>query len=236
MKKLMFHPVKAPRIFEDICEQIRVQLATGALKPGDKLPGERELAATFGVGRPSVREALRTLEISGIVTLQKGSKGGAFICNGETRIMTKALHDFMLLGRISFENLKEARVHIWGLVVRLACQRGTTEDFDKIERHIELIESITDDVERRTLASVELFNLVAAASHNEAFVLLVDSLGEIVIYVTQKSPRTFYPELAGLRRQLLAALRSRDEQAAIRVTEEYLAVVHRNLHLDLPHA
>ncbi|MBO9354926.1 GntR family transcriptional regulator [Bordetella petrii] len=230
MNNPMFNPVKASRIFEDICDQIRVQLATGVLKPGDKLPGERDLAAAFGVGRPSVREALRTLEISGIITLQKGAKGGAFICNGETRIMTKALHDFMLLGRISFENLKEARVHIWGLVVRLACQRGTAEDFDNIEKHIDYIQGITD-VERRTLASVELFNLVAAASHNEAFVLLVEALGEIVIYVTEKSDRVLFPELPPLRLQLLQALRSRDEAAAIRVMEEYLSVVHRQLKL-----
>jgi len=230
MNNPMFNPVKASRIFEDICDQIRVQLATGVLKPGDKLPGERDLAAAFGVGRPSVREALRTLEISGIITLQKGAKGGAFICNGETRIMTKALHDFMLLGRISFENLKEARVHIWGLVVRLACQRGTAEDFDNIEKHIDYIQGITD-VERRTLASVELFNLVAAASHNEAFVLLVEALGEIVIYVTEKSDRVLFPELPPLRLKLLQALRSRDEAAAIRVMEEYLSVVHRQLKL-----
>lgn len=226
MKQAVFTPVKAARIFEDICEQIRMQLASGALKPGDKLPGERDLALAFGVGRPSVREALRTLEISGIVTLQKGAKGGAFINSGETRILTKALHDSMLLGRISFAQLKEAREYMWGPVIKLACQRGTQEDFDKIDQHIDLIESIKD-LDLRASASVQLFNLIAAASRNEALVMLVESLAEIVLFVKGKGGQVFYPELPALRRKLAVALRKRQESAAIKVMDEYLAVVHR---------
>lgn len=227
MEKAVFTPVKATRIFEDICDQIRVQLASGALKPGDKLPGERDLALAFGVGRPSVREALRTLEISGIVTLQKGAKGGAFINSGDTSMLTKALHDSMLLGRISFDNLKEAREVIWGPVIRLACQRGTNDDFDKIDRHVDLIER-TKDLQLRAAASVELFNLIAAASQNEALVMLVESLAQIVLFVREKSGRVYFPELPPLRKQLAEALRQRDEARATAIVDEYLSVVHRS--------
>ena len=63
------------RTFEEICERIREQLALGVLKPGDKLPRERDLAEQLGVSRNVLREALRSLEMAGLLRLQKGVKG-----------------------------------------------------------------------------------------------------------------------------------------------------------------
>jgi len=228
MQNFDFREIQTSRVFEDICEQIRGQLASGKLKPGAKLPGERDLAAAFGVGRPAVREALRTLEISGIVSIQKGARGGAFICEGDTQIMTKALRDFMLLGRVSIDNLKEARFQIWGVVVKLACQRGTPEDFDAIERHIQYIDSLTD-LQPRAVAALELFSLIAAASHNEVFVLLMDSLGRIIFQVVEDAGRIHFPELPAVRRRILTSLRAKDEVGAMKAMEEYLTIVHRVL-------
>lgn len=228
MQKFDFREIQTSRVFEDICEQIRRQLASGQLKPGEKLPGERDLAAAFNVGRPAVREALRTLEISGIVSIQKGARGGAFICEGNTQIMTKALRDFMLLGRISIDNLREARIQIWGVVVKLACQRGTPEDFDAIERHLEYINGL-DDLKARAVAALELFSLIAAASHNEVFVLLMDSLGNIIFQVVEDAGRVHYPELSEIRSRILKSLRTKNELEATKAMEEYLTIVHKAL-------
>lgn len=73
---LRFQPVYVRRAFEEICERIREQLALGVLKPGDKLPRERDLAQQLGVSRNVLREALRSLEMAGLLRLQKGVKGG----------------------------------------------------------------------------------------------------------------------------------------------------------------
>ena len=70
-----FQPIQVRRAFEEICDRIRARIAAGLLKPGDKLPAERELAQQLGVGRNALREALRSLEIAGIVRLQKGAQG-----------------------------------------------------------------------------------------------------------------------------------------------------------------
>lgn len=228
---LDFKEIRTARAFEDICDQIRSQLASGALRPGDKLPNERDLATGFGVGRPAVREALRTLEISGIVRLQKGAKGGAFICEGQTQIMTETLRDFLLLGRISLDNLKEARLHIGTLVMRLACERGAAEDFDAIEQHIALIDSLRD-LKLRAAAALELFRMIAAASHNEIFVVLMEALGKIIFHVVEDVGRTYFPELPAVRLAMLHALRNRDEQAAARAMEAYLTVVHGPLDIS----
>src|SRR5260221_2809885 len=77
-----FRPIRTRRAFEEICERIREQLALGVLKPGDKLPRERDLAEQFGVSRNVLREALRSLEMAGPLRLRKGGKGGAVIRRG----------------------------------------------------------------------------------------------------------------------------------------------------------
>ncbi|HEY9279792.1 MAG TPA: winged helix-turn-helix domain-containing protein, partial [Eoetvoesiella sp.] len=73
-----FAPIKAKRAFEQVCEQIRREVAAGTLRPGDRLPPERELAEQLGVSRTAIREALRSLENAGLVQCQQGMGGGAF--------------------------------------------------------------------------------------------------------------------------------------------------------------
>ena len=72
----MFKKIKNRRVFEVIASQVRDAILDGTLKPGEKLPPEVQLAESFGVGRPAVREALRTLEIAGLVTVRHGKEGG----------------------------------------------------------------------------------------------------------------------------------------------------------------
>ena len=83
-----FAPIRTKRVFEEICEQVRREMAAGTLRPGDKLPPERELALKLGVSRAAVREAFRSLEIAGVVGLHKGARGGAFILKGDPDIVT----------------------------------------------------------------------------------------------------------------------------------------------------
>ncbi|MCW5653170.1 GntR family transcriptional regulator [Hydrogenophaga sp.] len=215
--RLQFSKVKRRRVFEEICDQIRRKLARGEFRPGDKLPTERELAAEFSVGRPAVREALRTLESSGVLVLKKGLKGGAFVREGDPTVVTQSIHDLINLGHISTLDLMEARIVLTDSVVKLACERGTTEEFDAVERSIEISErlEIYGELEERLKAGTEFFRLIAVAAHNDALLLLVDSLGVIVRHmVLQVRPQT--TAMIDERRRVLAALRERDAETAQR--------------------
>lgn len=225
---LTFQQIKTRRVFEEICEQIRNRLSSGALKPGDKLPAERDLAVEFKVSRPAVREALRTLEISGVVSLQKGVKGGAFIRDGNPAMLTQSLQDLMLLGRVSLRSLAEARVLINGVVTKLACERATEDDFQAIEDNINFIES-SDNILHRADAGVMFFRLIARATRNEVLMMLVDSLSDIIRVVIDRTGRIARPELVAVRRRILKAIRARDANAATQAMNEYLGVVHRGM-------
>src|SRR5260370_19079663 len=88
-KNPMFSPAKPRRTFEEIINQIKANIEEGRLQRGDKLPTERALASQFQVSRNTVREALRTLEISGFVTLKRGPAGGALVAASEPRLLNR---------------------------------------------------------------------------------------------------------------------------------------------------
>ncbi len=231
---LTFEPIQTRRAFEEICHIIREQVAAGALKPGDKLPAERDLAKQLGVGRNALREALRSLEIAGIVRLKKGVKGGAFIHDGPSGRMNQVVQDMFALGSISLAELTETRMHIQDVVVRLACVRATAVDCQAIAANIDRTELMTR-TERfldRVECSREFYHLLAAATHNEVLVTMVTSLTEILmkfVYARVAAGGDPQPNLIAKRRKFLAALRERKVEVACRLMRTHLESVHRLL-------
>jgi DNA-binding FadR family transcriptional regulator len=238
-----FAPIRTRRAFEEICDRIRAQIAAGTLRPGDKLPPERELAEQLGVGRNALREALRSLEIAGIVRLQKGTKGGAFIQTGDASRMDEVVRDMLSLGSISVAELTEARVHIQDLVVRLACERATAADLDALAANVDRTEAVTAAGEylERVECSREFYRLLVAAAHNQVLTMMVRSVTEILmqfVYTRVAGGGKPQPRLVEKRRAFLAALRARDAELATRLMRDHLASVHRLLEpfIDAPPA
>lgn len=233
-----FQPIRQHRTFEEICQRIRVHLAEGGLKPGDKLPDERELAAQLGVGRNALREALRSLEIAGLVERRKGAKGGTFIREGDTGRMDQVMRDLLSLGSISVAELAEARVHVLELVVRLACDRAVEADFQALEENIERTRQVTltgrylDRVE----CSREFYRLLGEATHNPVLAMMVHALSEILmqfVYARVAAGGKPHPRLVQTRRDFLAALRDRDSTLATYLMRKHLEAVHRMLAASL---
>jgi len=227
-----FDPIRTSRVFEEICDRIRDQLSTGALKPGDKLPAERELAKQFGVGRNALREALRSLENAGVITLAKGAKGGAFIRQGDPSAMTVVMSDLMNLGSISMEELTEARIFILEFVVLLACQRATDADFDILEKNVDR----TEDLTRRELfgermeATAEFYKLLAKATRNRVVSMIVNALTDILRpFVKTGAGAKTLDGLIESRRRLLKHLRARQPDKAARELTGQLTALHHLL-------
>src|SRR5271170_6622997 len=210
-----FRPIRTRRAFEEICERIREQLALGVLKPGDKLPPERELAQQLGVSRNVLREALRSLEMAGILRLQKGVKGGAFIREGDTSRMNEVMRDMLSLGTISVRELSEARIHVLDLVVRLACVNARQADFEALEANIERTDLATRDgrLLDRVECSREFYRLLASSTGNKVIAMIMDSVTEIhmrFVYAKVSSSGVAMARLAEKRRQFLTALGERN--------------------------
>jgi GntR family transcriptional regulator, transcriptional repressor for pyruvate dehydrogenase complex len=234
---VIFRPIRTRRAFEEICERIREQLALGVLKPGDKLPPERELAQQLGVSRNVLREALRSLEMAGILKLQKGVKGGAFIREGDTSRMNEVMRDMLSLGTISVRELSEARINVIDLVVRLACVNARQRDFEALEANIERTDLATQEgrLLDRVECSREFYKLLAESTGNKVITMIVNSVTEIhmrFVYAKVASSGAATPRLTDKRRQFLSALRARDVAAATRLMRIHLESVQRMLESD----
>jgi GntR family transcriptional regulator, transcriptional repressor for pyruvate dehydrogenase complex len=232
-----FRPIRTRRAFEEICERIREQLALGLLKPGDKLPPERDLAQQLGVSRNVLREALRSLEMAGVLRLQKGVKGGAFIREGDTTRMNVVVRDMLSLGTISVRELSEARINVLDLVVRLACANAKQADFEALEANIERTELATREgrLLDRVECSREFYKLLAASTGNKVIAMIMDSVTEIhmrFVYAKVASSGVAMPRLAEKRQQFLTALRARNVSAATRSLRTHLDAVQRMLEQD----
>ncbi len=206
-------------------------MAAGELRPGDKLPSERDLSASFGVSRSAVREALRSLEIAGVVRLQKGVKGGAFVLRGDPDLITRSIRDMFFLGRISIDSLTEARVLILDLAVRLAAERISPETVEALERNIDRLaeQSLKTPVPERIANGLDFYRLLAEATGNQVIQAIIVSLSTIVLQQVQRFEMRPLSGLVATRRRLIAHIASGDGGTAAREITMHL----RRLHIHL---
>ncbi|MBB4020516.1 MAG: FadR family transcriptional regulator [Confluentimicrobium sp.] len=227
-----FKPVQSHRTFELVCERVREKLLRGELTPGDKLPPERDLAAQLGVSRNVVREALRSLEIAGVVALRKGVKGGAFIQEGAASRITQALSDLITLNAISLKDLFEARIMILEMVIDHAFKDGVQPDFSGLEAVIEDTKKATlsGDIPHRIKCAYLFYHELAALTGNSAIIFTVDSQTELVqtflrYRVSDMSAQT----LISSREIFLKLLKAGEIEAAKIELRAHMTRVHTNL-------
>lgn len=229
---MAFEPIRRPRAFEEVCDRVRHLLSIGALRPGDKLPAERELAAQLRVSRSALREALRSLEIAGVVELKKGVKGGAFVRPGDPKSMRRVIQDLVHLGAITLDDLTEARVLVQTGVVRLACERATEADIEAIGRNIDLTEEMTKAGrhEERIRYVTEFYRLLALATRNEVLTIMVDSLTDILLrFLRNMTGGAPQPGLVESRRRFYRHLKARDADKATKELEAHLTKLNKIL-------
>lgn len=134
-----------------LAERIRVRILSGELKPGDRLRNEIELAREEGVGRTTLREALRLLASGGLIETRRGVLGGAFITHPNVRdlddLMTTTLSLMQMYGKLSDEEIGEASKCLMATAVRLATERSTEEEMANLAVLALSLRDVKDDDE-----------------------------------------------------------------------------------------
>lgn len=185
----MFKSLKEGRLFERIVDQIKDEIISGNLNVGDKLPTEIEMASAFGVSRSAVREALRTLELSGLVTIKRGNKGGCFIQGlASNRKLIDNVSDYWTLGNVTFTDLAEARIGVESLIIGIVGRKGTKKDFVSLRKLIDNAEQMHS--EGKELERIdEQFNfhlLLAKITGNRVFFDMLTAIIELLKYILIK--------------------------------------------------
>ncbi len=177
-----FQAIRSTRAFEEIAAQIRNELVEGRLKVGSRLPSERALAEQFGVSRNTLREALRSLEHAGLIRLQKGASGGAFISERSGEAIVTGLFDLFHVGAIRPAHVTEARIWLESIIVREACVRATAADLAALETNIEEAEaaSARGDFPARAAKNIDFHRILARVTGNPIMIIVMDGVLDVL--------------------------------------------------------
>ncbi|WP_255950681.1 FadR/GntR family transcriptional regulator [Streptomyces odontomachi] len=221
----LFKTVSSSRVSQVIVEQIRMLLKEERLKPGDRLPSERDLCVHFGVSRVTVREALRILEASGLVEIRVGARGGAFVTTPDSRRVGEGLATLLSLSPLTAAEVTEARLVFELGIVPLIVERATEEDIEALlalcDQHIEAMERGEYTMEMSAAFHIQ----VASSTHNAAIRMLVESFhGPLLMSLRQA--QSVEPKMGKLgsreHRAFVEAVAARDVAGATATMRAHL--------------
>lgn len=175
-----FSVVRRVRSFDDVVMQVQEAIHSGRFRTGDKLPSERDLCQRFGVGRPTVREALRVLEALGVVDIRPGKAGGIFVAEQTGKGVGAALASLLHMVGATPEELGEFRASFEGETAAWAAQRALPEEVERLQAFAAEAHAVAAREHGRWRDMVRLdigfHQLVAQASRNRVRVAVMQGL------------------------------------------------------------
>lgn len=216
-----------------IRQQIRNAILDGTMQPGDKLPPERELSARFGASRIAVREALKSLEASGLVAIKPGS--GVFVTSVSSKTMSDSLYSIVRMQKTSISEVTEARLIMEPNIAKIASERGTEADFQKLEANIRETHLILSGKRSSTPKNIEFHSILAEMTHNTLIKLTMGSLFDVLNAMFTDASRNSRRRLSISRksldqhRKILRALRERDSEKVYRLMVDHIVEIQTRL-------
>jgi DNA-binding FadR family transcriptional regulator len=229
----VFTPVQTRRTFEEAADQIAEKVRAGELRTGDRLPGERSLAAQMEISRPTLREAVKVLVDAGVLEVRRGPGGGMYVATDV--VPTDLVRHSASLRLAEIAAVLEARRLLEPQVALLAAERAGEEDFAAMERSIGAMRRIVDGgwhqrhEDRFLQLDVQFHLALARAAGNPTVETLIRILFrqlEIARDMAMHVP--LVPEWTiGIHERTLAALRSGEADEIEAVMDEHLGQLER---------
>ncbi len=195
------------KVYEEVLKEIRRYIEFEGLSPGDKLPSERELAEQLNAGRSSVREALRAMELLGLIETRRGE--GTFLSSYRPYHMVEILSAFILQESKTKENLKATKQIIEKEAAKIAMEQLETKDFEELRKMIQSFEKGSETFH------YDFFTVLFEAGENHL-------LQKIWILMEEFS-RTFHKPVYNIElyKSYIEALREKDEQKIEKLSSQF---------------
>jgi GntR family transcriptional repressor for pyruvate dehydrogenase complex len=172
---VMYKIVRSSRLYEQIVQQVEESIHKGAMKPGDQLPPERELAQQFGVSRTAVREAVKALREKGLVEAYPGR--GTFITEESPYSMKQSLDRMLKVGQAEGSGfLAEVREILEPEIAAMAATRADAEDLACMREQVVLMDQARKDPEAFIEGDLDFHLALAEAAANPLILSLIDSI------------------------------------------------------------
>lgn len=219
-------------IGEQVFEQLKEHIFNNEWRSGEKIPSENDLAASFGVSRITVRQALQKLMALGLIETRLGE--GSFIKEAVPRISMNPLIPMAYLNKNSLMEILEYRKVFEGNVAELATEKASAEEVAKLEEAYLLMEQAKDDLEMFSKADLDFHLLLANMTKNsliiQTFHIFNDVLKRAFTQIVSKrgnSAGIYYHLL------LLEAVKSRNSKEAKRTMDEHMQDLYNSFQTNV---
>jgi GntR family transcriptional repressor for pyruvate dehydrogenase complex len=227
-------PIRRTRVYEQVASRIQQMIVDGQLRPGDRLPTERELAERFGVSRSSVRDAIRVLELMGLVEPRQGE--GTVVRDLSPDAVVNPLASLLVRSRALLSDLLDVRKMIEPHLAARAAVHATEEEVARLQA---IYDRQREKAQRGELAveeDSEFHYTIATAARNRVILRILDVLMDLLKTSRERSlqvPGRLQRSLEGHRR-ILAAIRRRDAEAAEAAMRRHLEEIEEVLGQAVP--
>jgi GntR family transcriptional repressor for pyruvate dehydrogenase complex len=214
--------VRRTKVYEEVAAQIRRQMAEGVLRPGDRLPAERELAEAFGVSRSSVRDAIRVLELAGLVEPRQGE--GTVVHELTLDSLVSPLASVLVTRKDLLADLLEARRLIEPGIAQRAALAATEEDIEAMQA---ILGRQAGEIAAGRLAVEEdtaFHYRLATTARNPVILKVIDVLMDLLQTERARSLQVRGRPKRSLEghRRILAAVRRHDQEGASQAMAQHL--------------
>jgi DNA-binding FadR family transcriptional regulator len=202
------------------------------------------MSKMFGVSRPAIREALRILELSGLIAIKKGVKGGSFVTDpppAESSSLRDYVSDRLRLGNLTIQQLTEARYSLETMVIEIAGRKATPVDYRRLRTSIDRSEQQFRDkkLEDKPVDNWDFHRLLADLTRNPILIDTLGAINEILGYLMVKIETTPEMKIRALEahRQIVDLLESGQVELAKQANKRHIEEVSEGLIrkcLDLP--
>lgn len=214
-------PPADTRVTAKLIRNIKRLISSGEIVPGAKFPPERELAKEFGVNRASLRQALKVLEIMGVLTQRVGD--GTYLSASAESILKEPLDFLILLDDLSHHELMETRMIVEPELAARAAERATTEDLVSLRHAIAAMENCRTNQERLE-ADLAFHQCIFRASGNRICHLMFNVIHRSVLTsMSQLSTRVPIDRPLTFHKRIFAAIQQRNPEDARRQMLEHIS-------------
>lgn len=222
-------PMEQGSVVSEVAERLLAYFTSGEIEPGTRLPAERQLAASLGVGRSAVREALAALEILGIVVVRPGS--GTYLRDGVSELLPRTLSWGLMLGEPRTRELVELRSGLEVQAAQLAASRITDDSLGRITGYLDAMAQNLDNLVAFVEADAAFHKEIAAASGNHVLQELLQSIRSLLRIWVDRALTDETHALAALaeHRAIFEALEAHDPDAVTAAMTTHMVTASRRL-------
>ena len=184
ISEALFRPLEKKRYSEQVADLIQGKILGDNLEIGTSFPCEKDLAQEFQVSRSVIREALRILEVSGLVTIKKGPTGGIFVADVYHKPITNSINNLITSGRVTIDHLFDVRLLIEPHIAMEAALHAKDEDMQRLQELFEDFSQHLDNPLHLKKNNLKFHLLLAKASGNPVLSLLLESVFELLVKLT----------------------------------------------------